>query len=168
MAGRKRTRRTLGQFERDTARVLLADGLPAADVAKRLDVDVRALDDLLSGPLASERSDLDRALVGYRNAVLLFESERDRLLRFQKLVPGDIPGNGQRDKAVRYLDCTRQHAEAARKQLETVHKWAETLAKLGGSVVADGRVVEIPVSDRPELGDGLSDGSADGEDGAGD
>lgn len=153
MAKRKRTRQRLEPHECDSARVLLADGVPADVVAERLGVDVRALADLLDDVAARELSDLDRALIGYRNAVFLYECERDRVLRFQRLVPGDIPSNGQRDKAIRYLERTERHADAARKHLETVHKWAETLAKLGGSVSANGTVVEIPVPGGLERGD---------------
>lgn len=149
----KRKRRSLYAFERDTARFLLADGVPVSDIARRLDCDVRDLDDLVNDPAARDLTDLDRALIGFRNALALYESERDRLLRFQKLVPGDIPPNGHRDKAIRYLDHCRQHAESARRHLETVHKFADQIRALGGGDVTRGSVVEIPVPGGPELGD---------------
>lgn len=112
--------------------MLLADGMPADAVADRLGVDVRALGDLLDNPAARELTDIERAQIGYRNAMFLYECERERVLRFQRLVPGDIPSNGQREKSIKYLERTEKHADAARKHLETVLRWAEHIRALGG------------------------------------
>jgi len=133
-------------------------------VAERLGVDVRAVAHLLDDPAFGDQTDLERAQSGYRNARALYDIERDRLHRLSKLVPGDVPPNGQRDKALGYLDAARIQSETVRRHLETVHKWAETIRSLGGGVTSNGTVVEIPVPGRVERGDLDADGYSENAD----
>jgi hypothetical protein len=143
---------------------MLADGFTAAAIAERLGVDQRSLADLVDAPGAGDLSDLDRFRIGYRNAVALYESERDLYLRLRKLVPGNVAGNGQREKQLNYIRAMQEAAKSAARQLELAHKYADSIKALGGGDVTAGRIVEIPVPGESDPGDLVSDGGGDGED----
>lgn len=165
---KRRTIRKLSEAERDTVRWMLADGYEPKHIAEHLGVDVRSFNGVMESPVARELSDLDRHLIGYRNAWVQYETER----KYQRRMLAELtdcfdPGN---DKHVRLQEHARLCGLAAHKHLELALKHAQAIRSLGGSVSAEfgGLSLSIDLGERGDLpgrgvvGDGSS-GDTDDE-----
>jgi len=148
---KRRTIRKLSEAERDTARWMLADGYPASAIAEHLGVDVRSLNGLMSTPVARKLTDLDRALIGYRNALVQYDVERAYQRRILAEIPRDVfdPDNSDHIETKRRAsDC----GELARRWLDLALKYEADIRACGGGDGADVRNLHFSI-DANERGD---------------